>query len=112
MVNEGSVPLQERNLSSWLARLIDASLIFLAQYVATFSREYLSVFDPKLAISTLVAIAVFTVIADANGLYRTALRSSPAKVELGKVWLSWGLTPPILLTVAFATKTGDDYSRV
>jgi putative colanic acid biosynthesis UDP-glucose lipid carrier transferase len=112
MVNEGSVPLQERNLSSWLARLIDASLIFLAHYLATFSREYLSVFDPQLALGTLVAVAVFSIIADANGLYRPALRSSPAKVELGKVWLCWGLTPPILLTVAFATKTGDDYSRV
>jgi putative colanic acid biosysnthesis UDP-glucose lipid carrier transferase len=52
------------------------------------------------------------IIGDANGLYRPTLRSAPAKVELGKVWLSWGFTPPILLTVAFVTKTGDDYSRI
>jgi putative colanic acid biosynthesis UDP-glucose lipid carrier transferase len=112
MVNKGSVLYQERNLSAWFARFIDASLIFVAHYVATFFRDYATLLDPQLAISTLVAIAVFTVIGDANGLYRPTLRSAPAKVELGKVWLSWGFTPPILLTVAFVTKTGDDYSRI
>jgi putative colanic acid biosynthesis UDP-glucose lipid carrier transferase len=55
---------------------------------------------------------VFTVVGDANGLYRPTLRSSPTKVELGKVWLSWGITPPLLLTIAFASKTTDLYSRV
>ena len=112
MVNKGSVLYQERNLSAWFARFLDACLIFIAHYVATFFRDYTSVLDPQLAIGTLVAIAVFTVVGDANGLYRPALRSAPAKVELGKVWLSWGFTPPVLLTVAFVTKTGDDYSRI
>jgi len=112
MVNKGSVLFQERNLSTWFARLLDASLISVAHYLATFSRDYTTLLDPQLAISTLVAIAVFSVIGDANGLYRSTLRSAPPKVELGKVWFSWGFTPPILLTLAFATKTGDDYSRI
>ena len=112
MVNKGSVLFQERNLSAWFARFQDASLIFLAHYLATFSREDTTLLSPELAIGTLVAIAVFNVVGDANGLYRATLRSAPNKVEVGKVWLSWGFTPPILLTVAFATKTGDDYSRI
>lgn len=112
MVNKGSVLFQERNLSAWFARFLDASLIFIAHYLATFFRENTTLLDPELAIGTLSAIAVFNVVGDANGLYRATLRSAPSKVEMGKVWLSWGFTPPILLTVAFATKTGDDYSRV
>jgi putative colanic acid biosysnthesis UDP-glucose lipid carrier transferase len=112
MVNKGSVLFQERNLSAWFARFLDAFLIFIAHYIATFFRETTTLLDPQLAIGTLVAVAVFSIVADANGLYRPTLRSAPSKVELGKVWLSWGFTPPILLTVAFVTKTGDDYSRI
>jgi putative colanic acid biosynthesis UDP-glucose lipid carrier transferase len=112
MVNKGSVLFQERNLSTWFARFQDAFLIAIAHYFATFFRDHSTLLDPQLAISTLVAIAVFSVIGDANGLYRSTLRSAPPKVELGKVWLSWGFTPPILLTLAFATKTGDNYSRI
>jgi putative colanic acid biosysnthesis UDP-glucose lipid carrier transferase len=112
MVNKGSVLFQERNLSAWFARFQDAFLIFLAHYLATFSRDDTTLLSPELAIGTLVAIAVFNIVGDANGLYRSTLRSAPNKVEVGKVWLSWGFTPPILLTVAFATKTGDDYSRI
>ena len=112
MVNKGSVLLQERNLSAWFARFQDAFLIALAHYLATFFREGNTLLSPELAIGTLVAVAVFNIVGDANGLYRATLRSAPNKVEVGKVWLSWGFTPPILLTVAFATKTGDDYSRI
>src|SRR4051812_17282355 len=112
MVNKGSVLEQERNLSAWFARFSDAGLIFAAHYVATFFRDWRTLLDPQLALGTLLAIAVFLIIGDANGLYRPTLRSAPSKVELGKVWLSWGLTPPILLTIAFLTKTGDYYSRL
>lgn len=112
MVNKGSVLLQERNLSAWFARFLDAALIVLAHYAATFFRPETSLVDPQLAIGTLVAVAVFSIVGDANGLYRATLRSAPVKVELGKIWLSWGFTPPMLLTFAFATKTGEDYSRI
>ncbi|MDB4972632.1 MAG: Capsular polysaccharide synthesis enzyme CpsA, sugar transferase [Myxococcaceae bacterium] len=112
MVNKGSVLQQERNLSAWFARFSDSGLIFAAHYVATFFRDWRTLLDPQLALGTLLAIAVFLIIGDANGLYRPTLRSAPAKVELGKVWLSWGFTPPILLTIAFLTKTGDYYSRL
>src|ERR1700760_4431296 len=112
MVNKGSVLQQERNLSAWFARFLDAGLIFAAHYVATFSRDWRSLLEPELALGTLLAAATFIIIGDANGLYRPTLRSAPPKVELGKVWLSWGFTPPVLLTAAFITKTGDTYSRV
>jgi putative colanic acid biosynthesis UDP-glucose lipid carrier transferase len=111
-VNKGSVLFQERNLSAWFARFLDASLIVLAHFVATFFKEETSLLDLELAVGTLVAVAVFSIVGDANGLYRSTLRSAPSKVELGKVWLSWGFTPPILLTVAFASKTGEEYSRI
>ena len=112
MVTKGSVLFQERNLSAWFARFVDAALIVVAHYIATFVRETRPLLDPQLALGTLFAVAVFSIVADANGLYRSTLRSSPSKVELGKVWLSWGFTPPILLTLAFVTKSGDVYSRI
>jgi putative colanic acid biosynthesis UDP-glucose lipid carrier transferase len=92
-------------------RLLDVGLIVLAHYLATFVREDTSLAGINEAIATLLAVATFNIIADANGLYRGTLRSAPGKVEVGKVWLSWGLTPPLLLTAAFLTKTTDDYSR-
>ncbi len=112
MVNKGSVLFQERNLSAWFARFLDAGLIFVAHYIATFFRDTWPLLNPQLLIGTLVAVAVFSIVADANGLYRSTLRSAPSKVELGKVWLSWGFTPPVLLTLAFITKTGEGYSRI
>src|SRR4029078_8490788 len=60
---------------------------------------------------TLVAAVTFNVIADANGLYRPTLRSASRKVEIGKIWTSWALTPPLLLTIAFAFKVSYAYSR-
>jgi putative colanic acid biosynthesis UDP-glucose lipid carrier transferase len=112
MVTKGPLVTPEGNRSAWFSRLSDAMLIVVAHYVATFARDGEGLRQPRNAIATLLAVVIFSVVADANGLYRSTLRSSPIKIELAKIWLSWGFTPPLLLTLAFATKTGDSYSRV
>ena len=109
---KGSVAIHERNLSTWVSRLADAVLIVLAHLLATFFRDDSTLIDVKRSAATLLGVLVFSIVADANGLYSPTLRSAPRRVEIGKTWLSWGVTPPVLLTIAFVTKTGDDYSRV
>ena len=112
MVSNGTVVSPEqRSNAAWLMRLLDAGLIVLANYLATFVRDDMSFSDPLTAAAPLVAAITFTVIGDANGLYRPTLRSSSGKVEIGKIWSSWALTPPLLLTIAFAFKVSDVYSR-
>jgi putative colanic acid biosynthesis UDP-glucose lipid carrier transferase len=101
----------EGNRSAWFARLVDASFVILGYYIATFARPYELLREPRNALAAFMAMVLFSLVADANGLYRSTLRSSPAKVEIGKVWLSWGFIPPLLLTVAFVTKTSESYSR-
>jgi putative colanic acid biosynthesis UDP-glucose lipid carrier transferase len=112
MVSKSTVVSPERSIATWFTRLLDVCLIVLAHYVASLARSDTTLVGVHMALATLLACVVFNVVGDANGLYRSSLRSAPGKVEVGKVWLSWGFTPPILLTVAFATKTSDDYSRV
>jgi putative colanic acid biosynthesis UDP-glucose lipid carrier transferase len=107
-----SVAIHERGLSTWFARLTDASMILIAHLIATYFREDVKLIQVVTSVATLLAVMTFGIIADANGLYSSTLRSAPRRVEIGKIWLSWGVTPPILLTMAFATKTGDLYSRV
>jgi putative colanic acid biosynthesis UDP-glucose lipid carrier transferase len=102
----------EGNRSAWFARLGDAAVVVLSYYIATFTRGYEHLSDPRNALAALMAMVLFSLVADANGLYRSTLRSSPTKVEIGKVWLSWGFIPPLLLTVAFVTKTSESFSRV
>jgi putative colanic acid biosynthesis UDP-glucose lipid carrier transferase len=107
-----SVAIHERSLSTWFTRLTDASMIVIAHLIATYFREDVQLIQVVTSVATLLAVMTFGIIADANGLYSSTLRSAPRRVEIGKIWLSWGVTPPILLTMAFATKTGDLYSRV
>jgi putative colanic acid biosynthesis UDP-glucose lipid carrier transferase len=109
---KGSVAFNERNLGTWVARLTDALVIVIAHLVATYFRPEVTLAQGFTSVATLLAVAAFWILADANGLYSSTLRSAPRRVEVGKVWLSWGATPPILLTLAFLTKTAYDYSRV
>jgi putative colanic acid biosynthesis UDP-glucose lipid carrier transferase len=108
---KGSVAINERDLSTWVARLTDAGVIVISHLIATYFRVDVTLAQALTSVATLLAVVVFSIIADANGLYSSTLRSAPRRVEVGKVWLSWGVTPPILLTLAFATKTADEYSR-
>ncbi len=111
MVTRGGIGAGDRRGAAWIARLLDAALITFAHRLATVVRD-----DPftttRILVATLLAVGVFNLAADANGLYRDSLRSAPRKVELARFWLSWGFTPPALLLLAFATKTTEDYSRV
>ncbi len=112
MGTEGATVTPDRNRAAWLARSVDVALIVLSHFLATLLRGDHQFSDPEIVVATVLAAFVFNVAADANGLYRDSLRSAPSKVELGRFWLSWGFTPPVLLMVAFATKTSDHFSRV
>ncbi len=112
MVSKGTVFSPEsRSNSAWLMRLLDAGLIMLANYFATLLPKEVPFTEIHNVAGVLVAAITFNVIGDANGLYRATLRSGAGKIEIGKVWTSWLLTPPLLLTIAFAFKLSDAYSR-
>jgi putative colanic acid biosynthesis UDP-glucose lipid carrier transferase len=60
---------------------------------------------------TLVAIVVFTVVAELFGVYQ--LRDSePILTEARPVLLSWLVTATVLVFIVFATKTSAQFSRV
>jgi putative colanic acid biosynthesis UDP-glucose lipid carrier transferase len=59
----------------------------------------------------VVALVTFTLLAEANGVYRT-WRGARLGDELRVVLWTWVLTGPLLLLWLFATKTAEDYSRV
>ncbi len=111
MVSKGAIASGARRGAVWLARIVDSIVITFAHWLASFARDEVF-FTSHVLVATVLAIGVFNVAADANGLYRDSLRSAPRKVELGRFWLSWGFTPPVLLLLAFATKTSEEYSRV
>ncbi len=112
MASHGTVVSSEQwSNASWFMRLLDAVLIVAAHSLATVVRESGDLRGVHEAVGVALAATLFVIIGDANGLYRPTLRSASAKVEIGKVWTSWALTPPLLLTLAFAMKASDAYSR-
>ncbi len=111
MVSKGAIASGDRRGAVWIARIVDSFVITFAHWLAAFVREE-KFATSHILVATVLAVGVFNVVADANGLYRDSLRSAPRKVELGRFWLSWGFTPPVLLLLAFATKTSEEYSRV
>jgi putative colanic acid biosysnthesis UDP-glucose lipid carrier transferase len=106
-----SVAIGDRGPSVWISRLVDAFLVVMAHWLPTVLFPNESLWRPHELVASLVAIVLFGIIADANGLYRAMLSAAPSRVESGKVWLSWGITAPILLVVAFATKSSESFSR-
>lgn len=111
MVTKGVVVSPERGGNDWVSRLLDLLLIGFTYWLplAVYPDAEWRVQE---TIATVAALIIYNVAADATGLYRASTISAPGKVELGKVWLAWGLTPPVLLTLAFATKTTESYSRM
>jgi putative colanic acid biosynthesis UDP-glucose lipid carrier transferase len=110
---KGSMGLPDRGSSVWFTRLTDAFLVVLAHWLPTLVHPEEAFSSARMLLSTLVAAVIFAIVADANGLYRPiSLSAAPSRVESGKVWLSWGITAPILLVLAFATKTSEGFSRV
>ncbi len=62
-------------------------------------------------LALLLAVCIFQVVAEANGLYRS-WRGIPLKRELQTTIATWFLATPVLLFAAFLTKTSDEFSRV
>src|ERR1041384_3458547 len=89
-------------------RLIDAGWIVLAQYIAC--RLYPQLWSDTNTLAALIAVLAFHFIAEANGLYRS-WRGAPMKHEAFLVLSTWAIAAPVLLFLAFITKTSDHYSR-
>jgi putative colanic acid biosynthesis UDP-glucose lipid carrier transferase len=71
-----------------------------------FRVEFESQYQVMAVIAALLVIVVFGV----TRVYQP-WRASPLGDEVRRTWLAWGLVAAILLTVAYATKTGDHFSR-
>ncbi len=59
----------------------------------------------------LLAIVIFQLVAEANGLYRS-WRGIALKSELETAIATWFLAMPVLLFAAFLTKTSEEFSRL
>jgi putative colanic acid biosysnthesis UDP-glucose lipid carrier transferase len=94
---------------TFLQRLADALLIVAAQYVAC--RLYPQDWNSTNTVAALIAIIAFHLVAELNGLYRS-WRAAPMREEIFHVLLTWAIVIPVLLFIAFATKTSSQYSRV
>lgn len=92
----------------FLNRLADAALILFALFIAT--KAYPLVWSDAESLAGLAAVVIFYLSGQANGLYR-AWRSEPLKNEFFAIWGTWAVVVPVLLLLAFATKTSENYSR-
>lgn len=90
------------------ARTADAATIALALGGAAFA--YPQPWDNRHSTAASVAVVVFYIVAQANGLYRP-WRSEPLRKELLKLWVTWSSVVPLLLMIAFVSKVSEDYSR-
>jgi putative colanic acid biosysnthesis UDP-glucose lipid carrier transferase len=91
-----------------LLRLCDAVWIAAAHYIACLT--YPQHWAPINSAATATAILTFQVMAEAHGLYRV-WRGLPLRNELVTLLGSWVTSVPILLFVAFITKSSELYSR-
>lgn len=92
-----------------LQRLADACWIVLGQYIAC--QIYPQSWNTMNTMAAAFAVIVFHLIAEVNGLYRP-WRGSPMRYEIFQVLTTWAIVVPVLLFIAFATKTSGQYSRV
>jgi putative colanic acid biosynthesis UDP-glucose lipid carrier transferase len=95
---------------SLVQRLADVAIIVGTHWAAC-DLYYRQEWNSSNTLATAMAVAVFYLAAQINGLYR-AWRGAPVRKEGIQVLIAWGVTVPILLFVAFATKTTANYSRV
>jgi putative colanic acid biosynthesis UDP-glucose lipid carrier transferase len=91
-----------------LARVADASWIALAMGIscATYPQEW----ETRDSMATAAAIVLFYMVGQAQGLYRT-WRAEPLNREFTRVWVCWAFVIPLLLLLAFMTKSSEAYSR-
>jgi len=92
-----------------LQRFCDAVLIIAAEYIAC--RLYPEAWDTEKTLAATVAVIAFYLIGEMHGLYRS-WRGQPFRNEALPVLSSWFLTIPVLLGLAFFSKTTAEYSRV
>lgn len=91
-----------------LQRIADAGLIALALYVAC--RLYPQAWNEANTLAAAMGIVVFHLVGEVNGLYRS-WRAAPMKREAMQVITTWAVAVPILLFLAFMTKTSTAHSR-
>ncbi len=105
--NRGMIRPHEAKLD-FLHRLGDAALILIALVIAC--RIYPQPWSDAQSLAGLAAVVIFYLAGQANGLYR-AWRSEPLKNEFFAIWSTWMIVVPVLLLLAFATKTSESHSR-
>ena len=94
----------------WLVqRLLDAAVVFAAYGLSCALWDHDWHEHDSLAVGA--AVVVFWLSSEANGLYRS-WRAMPVRQEARAVLASWVFAVPVLLLLAFASKTSEDYSRL
>ena len=91
-----------------LQRLFDALWIVVAHYVACWL--YPQQWSTLNTAASLVAIFTFELMAEVHGLYRS-WQGVPARREMVATLAAWTFSIPVLLFLAFVTKTSELFSR-
>lgn len=92
----------------FIQRAADALWIYVAHYAAC--RLYPEEWQSHHTLATVLAIVVFTFVAEAGNLYRP-WRAVPMRSEIGRVFGVWFVVAPALLGLAFVMKESAAYSR-
>jgi putative colanic acid biosynthesis UDP-glucose lipid carrier transferase len=91
-----------------LSRIADAFWICAALWIGC--KAYPEAWAGRHSTAAAVGVVLFYMVGQAQGLYRT-WRAEPVKSEFTRVWACWAFVVPLLLMLAFITKTSEDYSR-
>ncbi len=109
VTNRGMLRSQEHTLSS-AQRLADSVCIALGHMIAFHLYPEAGVWEVRHTLATLTGMVAFSFIGEANGMYQP-WRGVPLRHEVTRVWTSWLASVPVLLVLAFFSKSSDDYSR-
>lgn len=93
---------------SLLQRLLDVIWILAAHYIAC--RLYPQEWTKQNWEASAIAILTFQVMAEANGVYRS-WGGLPLQRQVLTTLAAWLIAMPILLFIAFITKSSEEYSR-
>ena len=96
------------SVASLVHRLVDGALIAASQLLACWL--YAQEWSHSSTTAVLVGVLAFHFVAETNGLYRS-WRGAPMRQEAWLAFSSWAIAAPMLLFVAFITRTSTDYSR-
>ncbi|HET8934779.1 MAG TPA: undecaprenyl-phosphate glucose phosphotransferase [Polyangiales bacterium] len=92
-----------------LARVADAFWICAALFIAC--AFYPEVWEVRHSMAAAFGVVLFYMVGQAQGLYRP-WRAEPVKSEFSRIWACWAFVIPLLLLVAFMTKTSEAFSRI